>query len=339
MEEARLRAYELSGQQIHTIYIGGGTPSLIPAEDIGELLSTLRRLHHVADDVEITIECNPGDLSHMDIRRLSEVGVNRFSIGAQTFQPELLRFLTRRHSSDDTRRMVQALQEAGVHNYSLDLIYGIPGETLDMLHADLQALIALAPTHISAYHLMYEQGTPLTTRLHQGDFGELPEEESLQMIQTVSDTLRTAGYEHYEVSNYARSGYRSRHNSSYWQGVDYQGLGPSAHSFVHPWRSWDPPSVRDYIDRLHTGARFIIREYEFITTEMSYMEYILTRMRTIEGLSLSYIRSRYGMERSSDIRTRAFAYIESGHLSLHGDSLSLTPAGLLISDAIIEALA
>lgn len=337
-QEIRNRAYELIGQDIDTIYIGGGTPSLIPAEEIGRVLSLIRDLHNVSSNAEVTMECNPGDITHMGVEQLLSVGVNRFSIGAQSFQSRLLRFLTRRHSSHETISMVEGLRKAGVVNFSLDLIYGIPGETMDMLRDDLEHLIGLSPTHISAYHLMYEQGTPLTSQLQKGHITELPEEDSLNMFEVVHSTLSHSGYEHYEVSNYARSGYRSRHNSSYWQEVPYQGLGPSAHSYSSPWRSWNPSSVHRYIQQLLTGGRFLTRDFEYITPDMSYMEYILTHLRTVEGLSLTHIRDTYGEHRFRQLTKSASPLINRGMLQLRGDALALTASGLLVSDSIIEKL-
>lgn len=333
--EIRLRSYELAGESVETVYFGGGTPSLLSGRAIGDILRLLRCSFDITEGAEITLECNPGDLSTMDLDEVITRGVSRFSIGAQTFDPSLLHFLQRRHTGEETRELVRELHRWGIRNISLDLIYGIPGSSDETLRADLDALIALEPTHISAYHLIYEEGTPLHYRLQRGRIRAMDEEESLRQSHYVAERLRSAGYEHYEISAFALPGYRSRHNSSYWHGIPYIGLGPGAHSYIHPWRSYNPSNVTLYNRQLLRPTPFISRTYERITPEMALEEYVLTRLRTCEGLSLSEMEHLFSPEVREKVLQRAQPYITSGDLLLEGDRLRLSLGGIDISDAII----
>lgn len=332
--EAVKRSYELEGVPIQSVYFGGGTPSLLSHIEVGEILQTMRSSYLLEDDIEITMECNPGDLSQMDVEKHMAHGVNRFSIGAQSFQPKLLSTLGRRHKREDTIRMYGYFQNLGVKNISLDLIYGIPEETLEDLEADLDQIIAMDPEHISTYHLIYEEGTPFFRALESGQLQEVDEGMSLKMSSIVQERLVEAGYEHYEISNFAKPGRRSRHNSSYWQGIPYIGLGPSAHSYIHPWRSYNPSDVDEYNRQLMRGAGFLNRSYEYISGEVEFEEYLLTRMRTIEGISLAEIKE---MGKELD-QTQVKMMIDRGWLTQSGDRLRLTEVGINLSDAIILQL-
>ena len=333
--EIRLRSAELAGQTVETVYFGGGTPSLLSGRAIGDILRLLRRSFDITEGAEITLECNPGDLTTMDLDEVITRGVSRFSIGAQTFDPSLLRFLQRRHTGEETRELVRELHRRGIRNISLDLIYGIPGSSDETLRADLDALITLEPTHISAYHLIYEEGTPLHNRLQRGKIRALDEEESLRQSHYVAERLRSAGYEHYEISAFALPGYRSRHNSSYWHGIPYIGLGPGAHSYIHPWRSYNPSNVTLYNRQLLRPTPFLCRTYERITPEMALEEYVLTRLRTCEGLLLSEMEHLFSPGVREKVLQRAQPYLASGDLLHEGDRLHLSLHGIDISDAII----
>lgn len=333
--EISLRSYELAGQPVETVYFGGGTPSLLSGRAIGDILRLLRCSFDITEGAEITLECNPGDLTTMDLDEVITRGVSRFSIGAQTFDPSLLRFLQRRHTGEETRELVRELHRRGIRNISLDLIYGIPGSSDETLRADLDALITLEPTHISAYHLIYEEGTPLHYRLQRGRIRALDEEESLRQSHYVAEQLRSAEYEHYEISAFALPGYRSRHNSSYWHGIPYIGLGPGAHSYIHPWRSYNPSNVTLYNRQLLRPTPFLCRTYERITPEMALEEYVLTRLRTCEGLLLSEMEHLFSPGVREKVLQRAQPYLASGDLLHEGDRLHLSLHGIDISDAII----
>ena len=329
--EAEKRAYELEGLKIQSVYFGGGTPSLLSHFEVAEILNKLRACYDFQEDVEITMECNPGDISQMEIGKHISNGVNRFSMGAQSFQPHLLEFLGRRHGAEDTQRMYGYFRTLGVDNISMDLIYGIPGETMADLEADLEQLVELNPEHISTYHLIYEEGTPMTQARDRGEFQEVEEELSIEMADLIRQKLLSAGYEHYEISNFAKPGKRSRHNSAYWEGVPYIGLGPSAHSYRHPWRSHNPSSIVEYNKQLRWEPGFLDRIFERITPEIEFEEYLLTRLRTREGISLIEIKEM-GHELDPKLVDEM---TEKGWLAKQGDRLHLTERGITLSDAII----
>ncbi len=337
-KEIDLRSYELGDELVHTIYLGGGTPSLLDALEVSEVLETVRASFIIAPNAEVTMECNPGDYDDEKIGKLIASGVNRFSIGAQSFAEDALRFLGRRHSADKTVEMVRAIQAHGISNISLDLIYGIPGTDMDLLARDVDCLLSLSPTHISTYHLIYEEGTPLYDALKAGAFEEIAEERSLEMSHYISARLRAEGYEHYEISNYALPGKRARHNSSYWDEVPYLGFGPSAHSYRHPWRSVNPDSLDEYVYRLNVRG-FLLREFEFLTPEMVYEEYLLTRLRVIDGIEIEEVRRRFGAERATLLATRLQSYVERGLMvRRRNGSIAFTEEGIDLSDAIIAEL-
>lgn len=333
--EAQKRAYELSGRSIETIYFGGGTPSLLYHTQVGEILEVLRSDFDVASDAEVSFECNPGDVRAVDIEHLLSYGINRFSIGVQSFHDRLLKKLGRRHSHREIMELYSALRKAGVQNVSLDLIYSIPTEGVEELKEDLEQLVALSPEHISAYDLIYEEGTPLYDMHRRGEVEELGEEVSVEMAHTVRKVLTEAGYEHYEVSNFAKPSFRSQHNSNYWSGVPYIGLGPSAHSYIAPWRSWNPSSLSLYADQLLGVAGFLVREIEYITPEMAYEEYLLTRLRTMEGISIAEMRKK-----EFDIPEKGLSkLVDEGLLWSSGDRYALTDRGWDFADRVLLELA
>lgn len=332
--EAEKRCYELREQEVKTVYLGGGTPSLVNYRLIGELLTTLRKYYNISTDAEITMECNPGDVSQMEVGKLVEIGINRFSIGVQTFNDKLLKTLGRRHNSEEVFELFNAMRAEGVENISLDLIYSIPGSTIADLEQDLLQMIALSPEHISTYDLIYEPTTPFYEYRKKGLIDPITEEVSLEMDHSICRLLRLAGYEHYEISNYAKKGYRSQHNSNYWKGVPYVGLGPSAHSYVHPWRSFNQPSLESYMKEILYGAQFVHRTFEKLTNEMQLEEYILTRLRTIEGISQSGIE-RLGYRFPSKTIDEM---VQKGYLSHLDQRYALTDKGLDMADRVILEL-
>lgn len=333
--EAKKRAYELKGMDIETIYFGGGTPSLLSHQSIKELLDLLRSNYNVSSDAEITFECNPGDVEEVDIEHLLSYGVNRFSIGAQSFHDRLLRILGRRHSHQEILELYKSLRQAGVQNISIDLIYSIPTEEIQELHEDLEQLVSLSPEHISTYDLIYEEGTPLYEMRRKGEINELSEEVSIEMAHTVRQLLTKAGYQHYEISNFAKPSFRSKHNSNYWSGVPYIGLGPSAHSYIAPWRSWNASSLPLYTEQLLTGAGFLSREIEYITPEMEYEEYLITRLRTIEGISIAEMEKKnFAIPEKSLSRL-----VDEELLNQRGDCFALSDKGWDFADRVLLELA
>ena len=230
-QELDMRKDYLEDEDIETIYLGGGTPSQLTQEELKEIFSTIYHIYKVKDDAEITLEANPDDLTPEYVAMLRQLPINRISMGIQTFQEETLKLLHRRHTAQQAIEAFERCREAGFQNISIDLMYGLPGETLETWKEDLQQAIDLRPEHISAYHLIYEEDTALWKLREQHQVEEADEDLSVSLFSTLIDKLTEAGYQHYEISNFCLPGLHSRHNSSYWTGKKYLGCGPSAHSF------------------------------------------------------------------------------------------------------------
>lgn len=337
--EIEKRSYEVRSESIETIYFGGGTPSLLSPRQIEAILRQIDKYYRLSSSLELTLECNPGDLSSMEILNLVSLGVNRVSIGAQSFSPKVLQFLGRRHSPEETIEMVEIFQGEGIDNISLDLIYGIPGTTLKMLQSDLELVKRLSPTHISAYHLIYEENTPMWRDLQKGIITPIDEDRSLQMGHLIQSFLKENSFHRYEISNYALDGYESKHNTAYWQGTPYIGFGPSAHSYVHPWRSWNEADLKKYCDELLNGAYFLNRTYEYITPEMAYEEFILTRLRTTKGVLLSELSNLFGEKKKDEFISKVTPYLSKGLIMDDQHRYFFSEEGFNLSDGIIAELA
>lgn len=327
---------------INTIYIGGGTPSQMTIGQLRQILDAVYIYNNVAEDAEVTIEVNPDDVTEDFVRGLSTLPVNRVSMGAQTFDDERLRFLHRRHSASQVSEAVRLLRDAGIRNISVDLMYGFPKESLDDWQHDISSALALNVEHLSAYCLMVEEGTPLYnmySRTQQEssssshDTSLTSEELERAMYETLTDRLEAAGYEHYEISNFARKGYRSRHNSSYWDGTPYIGIGAAAHSYDGNTRSWNVSDIRKYIDAMTEGKRLF--ESETIDDDTRYNDLVTVALRTREGLDLRALQPKY---RDYAIKN-ARRFISDGLLQLSAsDHLALTRKGLFVSDMIMSEL-
>lgn len=311
-------------KQIDTIYLGGGTPSVLEPDDILRLLAALpvRTAH------EVTLEANPGDLNEHLLHSLRQAGVNRLSIGCQTFNDRLLSVIGRRHTAQQAREGVYMAQQSGFCNISIDLIYGLPGQTLQHWIADIEQALALKVQHISCYCLSYEAGTPMTQSLERGEIKELDEELLRDMYDTLCRYLQDAGYEHYEVSNFALQGYRSRHNSSYWNHVPYLGLGAGAHSYDGQATRWaNPCDINAYIEGVM--AHNLQRDIEHLNEEQQRIERIMLGLRTQEGIHENDI-----VGRDTEVQQR----ITNGELTRHNGKLVVTHKGLHVLNNIIENL-
>ena len=331
--EAALRADYL-GQQVETVYIGGGTPSQLPIRLLRRLTDSIRGCFDIKDDAEMTIECNPDDMTPEYARGLKMLGANRVSMGIQSFDNRRLQFLHRRHDAATARRAVDLLRSAGFSNLSIDLMYGFPGQTLDEWANDVDAAIALDVPHLSAYSLMYEEGTVLTRRLERGEIRELDEETCRSMYELLYRKLKAHGYEHYEISNFAKPGFHSRHNSSYWNETPYVGLGAAAHSYDKVSRQWNVPDLRQYVDAIESGR--VPCERELIDEQTRYNDLIATALRTSDGMDLNTLPDR---QRSYCLRM-AQPHLRRGTLALTADAsrLRLTPQGIFVSDDIMSDL-
>lgn len=336
------RRKEKGEYQINTVYMGGGTPSQMTIGQLRQILDAVYIYNNVAEDAEVTIEVNPDDVTEDFVRGLSTLPVNRVSMGAQTFDDERLRFLHRRHSASQVSEAVRLLRDAGIRNISVDLMYGFPKESLDDWQHDISSALALNVEHLSAYCLMVEEGTPLYnmySRTQQEssssshDTSLTSEELERAMYETLTDRLEAAGYEHYEISNFARKGYRSRHNSSYWDGTPYIGIGAAAHSYDGNTRSWNVSDIRKYIDAMTEGKRLF--ESETIDDDTRYNDLVTVALRTREGLDLRALQPKY---RDYAIKN-ARRFISDGLLQLSAsDHLALTRKGLFVSDMIMSEL-
>ena len=254
--EIDLRHDYLGKTSLDTIYFGGGTPSLLTADELSKIFSAIGKYFTITDEAEITIECNPDDVTEAYAESLASLPINRVSMGVQSFDADDLTFLNRRHSAQQVHSAIHALRQCGITNLSLDLIYGLPRQTEAKWRANIHEFLSLGVPHLSAYHLIYEEGTALTRLVERGKVKPVDEEASLLFFQILIDELRAAGYEHYEISNFALPGLHARHNTGYWQGVPYLGFGPSAHSFDgRRTRSYNVPSLKTYTTELLSGRR------------------------------------------------------------------------------------
>ena len=324
------------GGTFNTIYLGGGTPSQLSVADIGRLLAYIYKVYRIADDAEVTIECNPDDVTPAFTDALKTMPVNRVSMGVQTFSDARLRFLRRRHNAEEAAQAVTRLRRAGIGNISIDLMFGFPGETMQDWQADVDRALSLAPEHISAYSLMYEDGTALQRMLEQGEIKEIDEELSLAMYDALTDRLARAGYEHYEISNFARPGFRSRHNSSYWHQEPYIGLGAAAHSFDLRSRQWNTADLEAYISAIEKGH--IPMEREPLDARTTYNDIVTTALRTSDGIPLERLTARLGTAFTEYLTKEAAPYIARGLMEQRGGNLRLTRRGIYISDAVMSDL-
>lgn len=322
----------------YTLYIGGGTPSLIPPAEFRRLADgipgTLGR-----EPSEFTIEVNPDDVTVAMADVWATAGVDRVSMGVQSLVNPELKAIGRRHDSATARRAYDILRSR-FDNISLDLMFGLPGQTPDSLAVTLDGFMTMSPEHISAYSLMFEERTALTRLRDMGRVREADEQDSVAMFRMISSRLAETGFEQYEISNYARPGFRSRHNSDYWQGLPYIGLGPGAHSFDgHHTRAWNRSDARAYMSAMEHGCdRLSVVDSENLTEEEQREEMIMTRLRTSEGLDLQAYGERFGLQALVSLTARAKPIAARGLLRLHGSRLTLTASGIMISDDIISDL-
>jgi oxygen-independent coproporphyrinogen-3 oxidase len=331
-----LRRDYLAGEPVETVYLGGGTPSLLSAAEWEPVFDAIYRLFPVDADAEITLEANPDDLTPGYVDSLRRLPVNRISMGVQSFNDADLHLLRRRHTGRQAIEAVRLCLENGYGNISIDLMYGLPGQTLARWEANLAEALRLDAAHISAYHLTYEKGTPLYRMKAEGSIQPVDEDLSLSLFDTLTERLTDAGYEHYEISNFARPGRISRHNSSYWTGKKYLGIGPSAHSYNVASRQWNVSSLVRYLEGIRKGAP--CSETEILSIHDKYNEYILTGLRTRWGIRLSRIRADFGDSKYNYCKVQARRFITSGILLEEGDKLLFSRNGWFVSDSVISAL-
>ena len=335
-KEITMRKEYAGRATIETIYLGGGTPSTLTMEQLHKICNTIYSTHKVSSTAEVTIECNPDDLTPEFLAQLKQLPFNRISMGVQSFNDTQLKRLGRRHNADKAREAVHNARAAGYENISIDLIFALPGSTITEWEHDLDSAIALRPDHLSAYNLTYEEGTPLHRALERGDFAELGEEENIEQFQMLIAKLKEAGYRHYEISNFALPGRESRHNSSYWNDTPYIGCGAAAHSYDGMSRQWNIADIKEYIAGIESGTPSF--EIEHLSEEERYNDTILTRLRTTDGLPLAWMKEKFCDKLNRHMQRAAEKEIALGNLKEENGSLSLTEKGIFISDAVIREL-
>lgn len=335
-KELILQKDYLAGERIDTIYLGGGTPSLLTQDELQTLLNVIRSNHNILSGAEITLEANPDDLTPEKLVHLKAAGVNRLSIGIQTFNTARLKSLNRVHDEALAVKSFNDARYAGFENISIDLMYALPGETLDNWKQDIVQAIELMPEHISCYSLTIEPNTAFGKWAATGRLEPEGDDVAAKHLEILMEMLPPAGYEHYEISNFARPGFESKHNSSYWKGKNYLGVGPSAHSFDGLSRQYNIPNNHLYIKSLRTDA--IPYEKEILTRENRINEYILTSLRTSWGTDLALLKSMYAYDLFAENKNYLSALLDKGLVVLEHDIIKLTRAGKLFADKISSDL-
>ncbi len=313
---------------ISTIYFGGGTPSLLNEKQLRNIFETIYIYNKVEKDAEVTIEANPDDITPQFATLISQLPINRVSLGIQTFDDKRLLFLKRRHNAQQAKEAVGQLRDAGIENLSIDLMYGFPQENLQDWEQDIESALSLHIDHLSAYCLMIEEGTPL----YRMQIDQPNEELERSMYYLLTNRMKQAGFEHYEISNFSKPGYRSRHNSSYWTGIPYIGIGAAAHSFDINSRSWNVADINEYIEGIAQGVRRF--DAEIIDDDTRYNDTITVALRTVEGIDLNSLTEKY----RNYCLTNAKRYLENGLLTLETNRLRLTYNGLFVSDMVMSDL-
>ena len=337
IEEARLRCHELGGDAVRTLYLGGGTPSQLPLPLLTRLVLGLNEVFDLSGVEEFTVEANPDDVTPEWCSTLALLGVNRVSMGVQTFEDDILRLIGRRHNAAQVAHAIANLRASGITNISIDLIYGLPGQTLDSWKRSVEQAIALRPQHVSAYGLTYEPGTRLWLQRERGEVQEVPEEVCVEMYCDLVERLRDAGYEHYEISNFALPDYHSRHNSSYWNETPYLGLGAAAHSYDGSIRRSNPCDLHDYIAHIQAGKPACEREE--MTRYERYDERVMLGLRTAAGVDAERLREDFGEELWTHFIREIQPHLDAGNVRLVGKSrYVLTADGILLSDSVIRDL-
>ena len=336
--EVAARAEEIT-DDVNTLYIGGGTPSVLPLSAFQTLLSALRESGHGGPFDEFTVEVNPEDIVEKGrayVEGLLDLGVNRISMGVQSFDDSVLKFMNRRHDSATTRKAYEILEDAGVRNISIDLIFGLPQLTMHQWSETLKKALDISqrgvlPQHISSYQLSVEPGSMLARLVEKGLWSEASEEHCQEQYAALCDALASAGYHHYEISNFAQPGFEARHNSAYWRHVPYVGLGPGAHSFSETTRRWNLPDLQAYLAAAQSGNFFSVQEGETLDLGQLTLECIMLGLRTSTGLPESYLRANC----NQSALKRALSL---GHLVPSGTNLRIPESNFFISDTIISSL-
>lgn len=334
-KEVEMEKEYLQGETINTIYFGGGTPSILEVSDLELLITDLSSHYPVAPDAEITLEANPDDINSQKLRAWKNIGINRLSIGVQSFFEEELRWMNRAHSSELAVSSLQlAVKE--FNNITMDLIYGSPMLTDEMWKQNVERAMEFGIPHLSCYALTVEEKTPLHKLIHTNKASDVDNGKQARQFLLLMQWLREKGYEHYEVSNFAKPGFRSRHNSSYWKGEKYLGLGPSAHSYNGNERRWNIANNNLYIKSINEGQSK--RETEILTPTQKLNEYIMISLRTVEGIDLDRLEKEFGTEERKRVEGQIQKFVSCNLIQLNNAFAQLTDEGMLRADGMASAL-
>ena len=333
LRETALRKEYLNNETVNTIYIGGGTPSLLSVKELDTLLNQVNKQFNVDNECETTIELNPDDVSPAYLTGLKGLGINRVSLGIQSWRDTDLKILNRRHDSAQAEYALREILKSGFENVTIDLIYGIPGMNLQDWNSNLDFSFSFDIKHLSAYHLTFERGTIFWKMLEKGVINEIDEGESSALFNLLIEKSERAGFIHYEISNFGKPGYFSIHNSNYWNQVNYIGIGPSAHSFNGFSRQWNISDLKGYIKSINSGKTFFEREE--LDTKTRFNEYIMTSLRTMWGIDLDYVERTFEKEGYDYVVNLSGKFKDYGLMRKDDKYLILTNQGKMISDNVI----
>ena len=334
LQEISARKDYFGDETVSTIYLGGGTPSLLSIKELDSLLTHVYKQYKVENDCEITIELNPDDIDPDYLSGLKRLNINRVSVGIQSWRDADLKLLNRRHDSAQAEKALKEIFKTGFDNVTIDLIYGIPGMNLQDWSNNLDYTFDFDIKHLSAYHLTFEKGTVFWQMLKKGVINEIDEEESSALFNMLIGKAEKAGFIHYEISNFGKQGYFSKHNANYWKQVSYIGIGPSAHSFNGYSRQWNVSSIKEYVKAINNGDPCYEREE--LDTRMRFNEYIMTSLRTMWGIDLDYVEKTFEKEGYDYVVNLSGKFKDYGLMKKEGENLILTNQGKMISDNIIS---
>jgi len=337
---------EILRRSLDTLYFGGGTPSILSIDELSELLEVVLQYYTLDVNAEITLEANPDDLTGDYLAELLHLGFNRLSIGIQSFFDDDLQWMNRRHRVREAVQSVKTARKQGFSNINIDLIYGLPSMNLKRWEENLKQAIALDVSHLSAYHLTIEPRTVFGRQQERGEVFSIPEDDSVMQFNTLLDTMEKVGYEHYEISNFAREGFRSRHNTAYWQQRPYIGIGPAAHSFDGQSRQWNVSNNSKYISSLTSFASpkesdekgEVWFEHEQLTLAEQYNDYILVSLRTAWGVDADFIRIHFGEIIANEFLLQTAIFLQNGCMQEQAGVFTLTRKGKIIADRIASDL-
>jgi len=335
-KEIKIRQSYLNDTEIRSVYFGGGTPSILSKKEIKSLIHTIYNYFKIDPDVEITLECNPDDLDKKKLLDLKEIGINRLSIGIQSFDDSDLKFMNRSHNAKEALSCIQLAKEVGFENITIDLIYGLPKQSNKNWKKNLAQMLSLDIQHFSAYSLTVEPKTKLKHQIDKKLVTPLDDKITVEHFNTLLEIANENNFVNYEISNFGKEGFFSKHNTAYWKNKNYLGVGPSAHSFNGSSRQWNIASNKQYIEKVNKDDSYF--EIELLSNTQQYNEYIFTGLRTIWGVELDYIGNQFGLEALNYFKKQVINWQNKGKIKVKEETYTLTKEGKLYADAIASNL-